>query len=548
MEALSIVERSLRIKETMENRGIFVACVRRARFADCPDSVKATLVRALSEPWGRPGDLHRVATDVVKLNRDIGDSIARAAGAWPQRLPAPALFGPTGFAAVAADPLLGALLDSAPICDIALERFLTMVRRAMLDAAIEATAQETVDAASVGFYSSLARQCYINEYVFALADDEAEQARALRDALVAALEADAQIPVLWLVTTAAYFPLHSVSLSDRVLDRPWPDTVIAVLTQQIREPEEERQYRATIPQLTAIEDNVSLLVQGQYEENPYPRWVKAAPVGKPLPIDEFLRRRFPLVPFLPLGKRSDLDILIGGCGTGQHSTETAQQFQGARVLAVDLSMTSLCYAKRKTRELGLPMIEYAQADFLKLETLGRSFDLIESSGALVCVADPMAGWRRLLSLLRPGGFMRLGLYSVVARRDVVRARAFIAERGYGSTAEDIRRCRQDMMSLDEAAGFGTALRFQDFFSISACRDLLFHVQEHRMTLGDIETFLTENALRFLGFDLPADVLPAYRQRFPSDPAATNLANWQDFERDNPDIFLSMYQFWIQNAR
>ena len=59
--------------------------------------------------------------------------------------------------------------------------------------------------------------------------------------------------------------------------------------------------------------------------------------------------------------------------------------------------------------------------------------------------DPFEGWRILLSLLRPGGIMHLGFYSEVARRDVVAARAFIAERGYAPTPADIRRCRQDLL-------------------------------------------------------------------------------------------------------
>ena len=142
-------------------------------------------------------------------------------------------------------------------------------------------------------------------------------------------------------------------------------------------------------------------------------------------------------------------MLIAGCGTGQHAIETAQRFAGARVLAIDLSLTSLAYALRKTRELGVRNIEYAQADILKLGTIGRTFDVIESSGVLHHLADPFAGWRVLLSLLRPGGFMAVGLYSEIARADIVEARAFIAERGYGSSADDIRRCRQE---LDRARG------------------------------------------------------------------------------------------------
>ena len=98
-------------------------------------------------------------------------------------------------------------------------------------------------------------------------------------------------------------------------------------------------------------------------------------------------------------------------------------------------------------------------------------------------------------------------------------------------------------------GIGSADgRPSDLFTISACRDLLFHVQEHPVSLTEIERFLQENKLVFLGFDVSADVVQSYRTRFPGDRAATNLAKWQLFENENPDTFVGMYQFWIQKSR
>jgi hypothetical protein len=143
--------------------------------------------------------------------------------------------------------------------------------------------------------------------------------------------------------------------------------------------------------------------------------------------------------------------------------------------------------------------------------------------------------------------MTLGLYSEVARRPIGEARRVIAERGYEATADGIRRCRQDLVDLDKSADFGKITSAPDFFSISACRDLLFHSQEHQMTLTGIDAFLRENTLAFLGFEIEGDMLHAYRQRFPDDPAATNLGQWRTFENDNPDTFAGMYQFWIQKA-
>ena len=217
---------------------------------------------------------------------------------------------------------------------------------------------------------------------------------------------------------------------------------------------------------------------------------------------------------------------------------------------LDLSLASLGYAQRKSKELGLANVEYAQADILKLGAIERRFDIIESVGVLHHLADPWAGWRALMPLLRPGGFMKLGFYSELARRHIPKIREFIASQGFGSTADDIRRIRQALEAARASKDFGPLLETTDFFSTSACRDLLFHVQEHRLTLSPIAEFLRSEGLTFLGFELDAEgPLQAYRQRFPADPAALDLAQWDAFERDrdNADTFLSMYQFWVQKA-
>jgi len=544
--ALDLAIRSLRLGETQKVRDVFVSCARRLKFRDGNAAIRDLLVRAISEPWCKPSDLARTGADFVKSTPDIGECVSRAAEAWPQRLPMQQLLGSKGIAPVASDPLLRALLNSAPICDIELEQFLTMVRRGLLDTAIEAPAS-AADTATLDFYGSLAQQCFINEYVFALTDDEVGRAYELRDSLAAALAAESPVPAIWPVAVAAYFPLHSLPLADHLLGKAWPDTVSAILVQQIREPAEERQYRPLIPRLTPIEDGVSLQVRSQYEENPYPRWIKASPAGDPVAVDEFLHKSFPLADLRPFGKDAPPDILIGGCGTGLHSIMVARRFHNARILAIDLSLTSLCYARRKAQELALDKIEYAQADILKMGEIGRSFDIIESVGVLHHLQDPMAGWQILLSLLRAGGIMKLGFYSELARRDIVRARCFIAKQGYASTDEDIRRCRQDLVDSDPSMNWGLATRSEDFFSTSTCRDLLFHVQEHRMTLADIGAFLGRNNLKLLGFETDAHTLHTFRLRFPDALATTDLVCWQAFEKSNPDTFFGMYQFWVQKS-
>ena len=150
-----------------------------------------------------------------------------------------------------------------------------------------------------------------------------------------------------------------------------------------------------------------------------------------------------------------------------------------------------------TREFGIRNIEYAQADILKLGSLDRRFDLIESVGVLHHLSDPEAGWRVLVSLLRPGGVMRIALYSEIARRPLDTARALITERGYRPTADDTRIWRQELIQRGDVV-----VASSDFFSTSGCRDLCFNVIEHRFTLPRIKRFLDANRLTCWNWNHP----------------------------------------------
>jgi Tfp pilus assembly protein PilF/SAM-dependent methyltransferase len=550
-EALGLARRGLVVKETEEGRAFFVQCVKNLQLmldngdigADVRDDLRGLVARALAEGWSRPGELSALAATLFKMQHPAKACIERAASASPARLAAHDLWGPQGLAALAGDRLLRALLESAPVHDVAVERFLTAARAALMDVAARTSAASTIAQDVLGFYCALARQCFINEYVFAHTEDELRAALQLRDALGAALASGTAVCALWPVAVAAYFPLHALPYAEQLLARHWPEAIAALLDQQVREPRAERHIRPTIPILTAIEDNISLAVQRQYEDMPYPRWIKAAPVGKPMTLDWYVRNQFPLASIRNLGTNAPLDILIAGCGTGQHAIETAQRFAPARVLAIDLSRASLSYARRKTDELGLRQIDYAQADILKLGGLDQTFDLIEAVGVLHHLGDPAAGWRVLLALLRPGGFMHVGLYSALARTAVTAARAFIAERGYASTADDIRACRQALFGCADGTPLHTVTKFSDFYTISECRDLLFHVQEHQFTIPEIKAFLAANDLAFLGFGGPAAA--EYRRYHPDDKAMTDLDRWHAFETQSPMNFVNMYQFWVQ---
>src|SRR5262249_54831137 len=163
----------------------------------------------------------------------------------------------TGLAELSQHKLFRALLECAPVSNIELERFVTAARHALL---ARATGDRPdVDENVMGFCSALAQQCFLNEYVFAQTDDEAEQAHLPRDSLVRPIQLTDTIPELWLTIVAAYFPLASLPMAGTLLERTWSAPVMDLIVQQVQEPQQEQQLRAAMPALTPIEDRVSQL-------------------------------------------------------------------------------------------------------------------------------------------------------------------------------------------------------------------------------------------------------------------------------------------------
>ncbi|HEX7882320.1 MAG TPA: tetratricopeptide repeat protein [Afipia sp.] len=540
-EALAAAVDGLRREDTAGLKSTFVMALRSLD----PATIKLDqnfiqlLVRALREPWSRPRDLSAAAGTILLCTPPMERCSERVPHEGSYRLND--LFSTADLAALGSDGLFEALLSTSPVTTVAAEQVLTVVRRV----ALKDIAAGVLDAqdAWVPLVAALGQQGFINEYVFDVIEDENALLGQLRDDVTDAIARGDHVAPIRLAILASYLPLHSIAGAERLVSQSWPDAVARLVAQQIVNHRDELAIRPAIEQLTTIEDTISEKVRAQYEENPYPRWSRVVAGTQALPIDHYIGMRFPGSAFKPLGNRA-LDVLVAGCGTGQHAIQRAQQLKSANVLAIDLSLSSLSYAIRKTKELGLSNLRYAQADILALESNAR-FDVIDSSGVLHHLKEPLTGWRRLAGLLRPGGLMHIGLYSATARSDINAARAYLAQQGRDYSVTEVRRLRAEFASRAPGDSLYNITQFSDFFSMSECRDLLFHVQEHQFSIPQIADFIREIGLTFLGFETPART--SYLRRFPEDRAATNLANWNVFEAENPATFAGMYQFWIQKT-
>ena len=392
----------------------------------------------------------------------------------------------------------------------------------------------------IHFLSSLSLHCFTNEYIYFEKDEETKLVKSFETEIIETLSRSEQPEVKKILCLASYRPLHQYNWCQKLKAL---DNLQEVKSRLIEEPYTEKVLVTEIPILEEISDNVSNKVREQYEENPYPRWVK---IG--LPLKARLISDICVAKNLNLNSKSIQnviapDILVAGCGTGQHSIETASTFSDCQVTAVDLSLASLAYAKRKTIELGITNLKYLQADILNLNKLNQKFDIIESVGVLHHMDEPMSGWRVLTDLLKPSGLMRIGLYSELARLQIAEARKEIVLQKLGTSESEIKKFRQSLIdSKDENHQLLT--KSSDFFSLSTFRDLLFHVQEHRFTLPQIIKCLNNLGLKFCGFE-NKDVISNFRNFHSKEMDIYDLELWHQFEENNPRSFGGMYVFWCQ---
>jgi 2-polyprenyl-3-methyl-5-hydroxy-6-metoxy-1,4-benzoquinol methylase/tetratricopeptide (TPR) repeat protein len=406
------------------------------------------------------------------------------------------------------------------------EYVMTAVRKHFLEKIVHHP--EQITDADRNLIAALACQCHYNEYVYCI--DETE--KNLIDDLCQKLSSE-KMPNDSLLILSTYRPITDLINEEAIQTLKVHPLWSQLINEQILSVRREMDIMKTIPQLTPIKDDVSRAVEQMYLENPYPTWVSQGIRSN----RAYLK--------LKSRKKDRHPVLIAGCGTGQHSLQTALSHENVQVTAIDLSKRSLAYAIRKTEEYKIDNIDYAQADILELRSIGRKFDMIECAGVLHHLKDPAAGLKVLVDLLNPNANMMLALYSERARAAIVTSRRHIAEKNYPTTIEGIRAFRHDVMSQPKDHPLRDITTSGDFYSTSTCRDLVFHIQETRYTPLQIKALLDDHGLEFLFFSLGPLVMNEFQKMFPKPEDAADLACWDEFEVRFPKTFAGMMQFYVR---
>ncbi len=461
---------------------------------------------------------------------------------------------PLEFDQIASDPLLLASLKRFHFCDALLERLFISLRQTLLFNTVQ---NMTIPTTHLDLAHDIAIQAQLNEYVWPVTQDEEQIVTELEN-LLSQITKETQwqlddiapaVLILAQYKDLAKTPLAKTLSSTQVKDALKSSYLSDIIDYALSNTEEEIAIAKKLPYWSHNDINdknsISLLVQSQYEENPYPRW-KDIGFNMASSYQQALLKNFPQLNLNHWHGKDKLNVLVAGCGTGRQAIRLASYFNDLNVVAIDLSGRSLAYAKQQAKKYKVENIQFIQADILEFSNFPMLFDVIECSGVLHHMENPEQGLQSLQNLLSPTGVMKIALYSQAARKQVITFRKLIEDNNQKTGQPlDQRLLRQALLMNQIPGDWNEIINSHDFYSMSNCRDLIFHEQEHQFTPKGIADLLAANQLDFIGMLPTSTAQQAFVQQLGGLTNQNSLDNWDKVEQNQQDIFDGMYQFYCK---
>jgi SAM-dependent methyltransferase len=173
-------------------------------------------------------------------------------------------------------------------------------------------------------------------------------------------------------------------------------------------------------------------------------------------------------------------VLELGCGTGQLSLFLST---GDRmVIGVDLTRASLELGAEAAKRFGLERVLFVETDLRRPGLQEGAFDVVICSGVLHHTPDPRSAFSTVARLVKPNGYVVLGLYNAFARLPHRLRRGIARLSGFRLIPFDpVLRGR----------------RSQPARRTAWLRDQYQHPEEHRHTLREVKRWFRENEVEYL---------------------------------------------------
>lgn len=204
--------------------------------------------------------------------------------------------------------------------------------------------------------------------------------------------------------------------------------------------------------------------------------------------------------------RPDFDLLVAGCGTWQ-AARYALTHPAARVVAIDVSPTSIEHTKALKQKYNLTNLETRQLSIENAADLDQRFDLIVCTGVLHHLVDPDEGLRALRSVLNSEGALYLMVYATYGRAGVYMLQEYCRRLGVGTTPDEVNDLIAVLQRLPQHHLLLSTQSGSREFNAEALADALLNPRERSYSVSQLFDFVERNDLRFARWYWQAPYLP-----------------------------------------
>ena len=169
----------------------------------------------------------------------------------------------------------------------------------------------------------------------------------------------------------------------------------------------------------------------------------------------------------------------------------------ARVVAIDLSETSLRHTRDLQQKHDIKNLRLHRLAIERIGELGETFDQIVCTGVLHHLSDPDLGLRSLRDVLARDGAMHIMVYAPYGRVGITMMQGYCRLLGIGVGDEDLRDLGQTVQALPiDHPIAGVVKRAKDFARPDALADALLNPQDRAYSVPQIYDWLERCGLKF----------------------------------------------------
>jgi len=237
-----------------------------------------------------------------------------------------------------------------------------------------------------------------------------------------------------------------------------------------------------IPQLFWPHDEISSdtdvteVVKSFYEETPFPNYDEHDSIRSLIEKS----RRGMYARRLDETIKYNSTVLEVGCGTGQLTNFLGMSCR--KVVGTDMCLNSLRLGEEFRKTHGLTQVRFLQMNLFRPALFDEQYDVVLCNGVLHHTADPYGGFKELVPLVKPGGYIIIGLYNTYGRLFTdLRRHVFRLTRGNAKWVDPILR----------RSGLSEGKR-KAWFADQYC-----HPHESKHTFGEVLEWFDENDIDFV---------------------------------------------------